>query len=102
VGRGMEPSMGGIRNVKRMVGGVFDQVCHARPVCYSALCAPLRWPLGKQQSVDLEVSMTSKSSENAVNTLQVEGACHCGSIRFKALVDPRKVMVCHCSGCQHL
>ena len=34
--------------------------------------------------------------------MQVDGACHCGSIRFTAAVDPRKVMVCHCTDCQKL
>ncbi len=34
--------------------------------------------------------------------MQVDGACHCGSIRFTATVDPNKVMVCHCTDCQRL
>lgn len=34
--------------------------------------------------------------------MQVDGACHCGSIRFTATVDPGKVMVCHCTDCQAL
>ena len=34
--------------------------------------------------------------------MQVDGACHCGSIRFTAAVDPSKVMVCHCTDCQKL
>jgi hypothetical protein len=34
--------------------------------------------------------------------MQVDGACHCGSIRFTAAVDPGKVMVCHCTDCQKL
>ena len=34
--------------------------------------------------------------------MQVDGACHCGSIRFTATVDPSKVMVCHCTDCQIL
>ena len=34
--------------------------------------------------------------------MQVDGACHCGSIRLTATVDPNKVMVCHCTDCQRL
>jgi len=33
-------------------------------------------------------------------TLEVTGQCHCGSISFTALVDPSKVLVCHCADCQ--
>jgi hypothetical protein len=32
--------------------------------------------------------------------LPISGQCHCGAISFTALVDPGKVMVCHCSDCQ--
>lgn len=32
--------------------------------------------------------------------MQVQGACHCGQIRFEAEVDPEKVALCHCSDCQ--
>ena len=34
--------------------------------------------------------------------MQVNGACHCGSISFTAEIDPARVMVCHCSDCQVL
>lgn len=34
--------------------------------------------------------------------MQVDGACHCGGIRFSARVDPGKVMICHCIDCQVL
>ncbi len=30
----------------------------------------------------------------------VEGQCHCGAIRFKADVNPKRVGICHCSDCQ--
>ena len=33
-------------------------------------------------------------------TLEVTGQCHCGAISFTALVDPSKVLVCHCADCQ--
>lgn len=32
--------------------------------------------------------------------MQISGKCHCGAISFTALVDPGKVMVCHCADCQ--
>ena len=31
---------------------------------------------------------------------QIDGACHCGQVSFTALIDPARVMVCHCSDCQ--
>ncbi len=33
-------------------------------------------------------------------SMQVSGQCHCGAVSFTALVDPRQVLVCHCSDCQ--
>ena len=35
-------------------------------------------------------------------TMQVHGACFCGSIAFEALVDPKNVTICHCTACQNL
>ena len=32
--------------------------------------------------------------------MQVTGQCHCGAVRFTALVDPSKVFACHCVDCQ--
>ncbi|MGZ8156482.1 MAG: GFA family protein [Burkholderiales bacterium] len=34
--------------------------------------------------------------------MHIDGACHCGSIRFEAEVDPEKVGICHCTDCQTL
>ena len=34
--------------------------------------------------------------------MHVDGACHCGLIRFEAEVDPATVAVCHCIDCQVL
>ena len=34
--------------------------------------------------------------------MKVDGRCHCGAIVFKAIVDPDKVEICHCSDCQTL
>ncbi len=32
--------------------------------------------------------------------MNISGRCHCGAISFTALVDPKKVLVCHCADCQ--
>jgi len=32
--------------------------------------------------------------------MKITGQCHCGAISFTALVDPNRVLVCHCSDCQ--
>lgn len=32
--------------------------------------------------------------------MQITGQCHCGAISFTAVVDPKKVLVCHCEDCQ--
>jgi len=34
--------------------------------------------------------------------MKVEGACHCGQIRFEAEIDPERVGICHCTDCQVL
>lgn len=34
--------------------------------------------------------------------MQIDGSCHCGAVSFSALVDPGRVMVCHCTDCQVL
>lgn len=34
--------------------------------------------------------------------MKVDGACHCGRIRYTAEVDPDSVVVCHCTDCQTL
>ena len=32
--------------------------------------------------------------------MHVDGACHCGKIKFEAEIDPTKVVICHCTDCQ--
>lgn len=32
--------------------------------------------------------------------MQITGGCRCGKIRFKAMVDPTRVIACHCLDCQ--
>lgn len=34
--------------------------------------------------------------------MKVDGACHCGRIRYEAEVDPAAVVICHCTDCQTL
>ncbi len=34
--------------------------------------------------------------------MKIDGACHCGQIRYAAEVDPAKVVICHCTDCQTL
>jgi hypothetical protein len=34
--------------------------------------------------------------------MKVQGSCHCGSVRYEAVVDPARVSVCHCTDCQRL
>ena len=34
--------------------------------------------------------------------MKVDGHCHCGAVRFRAEVDPSKVVACHCTDCQTL
>jgi len=34
--------------------------------------------------------------------MKVEGSCHCGAIRYEAVVDPAAVTICHCRDCQVL
>jgi hypothetical protein len=32
--------------------------------------------------------------------MHISGKCHCGAISFTATIDPKKVIVCHCTDCQ--
>ena len=32
--------------------------------------------------------------------MQITGQCHCGAISFTALIDPAKIIACHCADCQ--
>ena len=34
--------------------------------------------------------------------MRVHGSCHCGNIRYEALVDPERTAICHCTDCQKL
>ncbi len=32
--------------------------------------------------------------------MNITGQCHCGAISFTALIDPNKIVACHCADCQ--
>lgn len=32
--------------------------------------------------------------------MRITGQCHCGTISFSAIVDPTRVIACHCTDCQ--
>ncbi|MGE0768757.1 MAG: GFA family protein [Hyphomicrobiaceae bacterium] len=34
--------------------------------------------------------------------MQVDGACHCGDVKYEADVNPAHVVICHCTDCQAL
>jgi hypothetical protein len=34
--------------------------------------------------------------------MNIDGQCHCGHITYKALVEPSRVSICHCTDCQSL
>jgi hypothetical protein len=34
--------------------------------------------------------------------MHIDGACHCGNIRYEAEIDPEAVSICHCSDSQTL
>jgi len=34
--------------------------------------------------------------------MKIDGACHCGDIRYEGEADPEKAAICHCTDCQTL
>ena len=34
--------------------------------------------------------------------MKIDGACHCGAIRYEAEIDAAQVTICHCTDCQVL
>jgi hypothetical protein len=32
--------------------------------------------------------------------MRIDGQCHCGAIRYRAEIDPKRVVICHCTDCQ--
>lgn len=45
--------------------------------------------------------MQSSGLERA-GAMNIDGACHCGRISYRAKVDPASVALCHCADCQAL
>ena len=50
----------------------------------------------------LKKDTTQGNSEKQVALFAVEGTCHCGEIKVKAMGEPRSVSYCHCSICRKL
>jgi hypothetical protein len=34
--------------------------------------------------------------------MDISGRCHCGSVTFRAAINPRRVTICHCTDCRQL
>ena len=34
--------------------------------------------------------------------MKIDGGCHCGYVRYEAVIDPDKTLICHCTDCQTL
>ncbi len=34
--------------------------------------------------------------------MEIDGQCHCGTITYRATLDPGRIVVCHCTDCQSL
>ncbi|WP_275787832.1 GFA family protein [Pararhizobium gei] len=34
--------------------------------------------------------------------MKIDGQCHCGAVRYEAVIDPEDVGICHCTDCQQL
>jgi hypothetical protein len=32
--------------------------------------------------------------------MKIDGACHCGELAYEAIIDLKRISVCHCSDCQ--
>ncbi|MGI9408858.1 MAG: GFA family protein [Hyphomicrobiaceae bacterium] len=32
--------------------------------------------------------------------MKIDGGCHCGELAYEAIIDPRRISICHCSDCQ--
>lgn len=45
---------------------------------------------------------SQKREDTPIARLNIDGACHCGKIRYEANVHPDNVIICHCTDCQNL
>jgi hypothetical protein len=37
-----------------------------------------------------------------ISRMKITGRCHCGSVTYRAIIDPAGVTICHCTDCQQL
>jgi hypothetical protein len=44
--------------------------------------------------------MLSGASSRKDQSVKIDGACHCGTIRIEGEADPDKTQICHCTDCQ--
>jgi hypothetical protein len=47
-------------------------------------------------------TMTAFAERTEDGKLRIDGQCHCGRVRYDAIVDPDRVTLCHCTDCQTL
>jgi hypothetical protein len=47
-------------------------------------------------------SAPGPSSTVEESEMKIDGACHCGAIRYEAEIDPDSAGICHCTDCQVL
>lgn len=46
--------------------------------------------------------ITSMRVGGKESDMKIDGRCHCGYISYEAEIDPKKIMICHCTDCQTL
>lgn len=67
----------------------------------SGLAAHLDRTPGNTSAISLALVLhTGGLTALLVLAMHITGHCHCGQISFTAMVDPSRVMVCHCEDCQ--
>jgi hypothetical protein len=54
----------------------------------------------RQGSLSLPSRPDHGQSTLGAKTVKIEGGCHCGAIRYEAVINPDYVVICHCSDCQ--
>lgn len=47
-------------------------------------------------------TQTTFAERTGEGWLRIDGQCHCGRVRYTAVVDPAQVTLCHCTDCQAL
>ena len=54
----------------------------------------------RQGSLSVPSRPDHGQSTLGAKTVKIEGGCHCGAIRYEAVINPDYVVICHCSDCQ--